>query len=39
VYNFEGKYYNIYHGYDAKDKGRSKLIIDQLEWDSEDWPK
>ena len=39
VYNFDGKYYNIYHGYDAKDKGKPKLIIDQLEWDSEGWPK
>jgi arabinan endo-1,5-alpha-L-arabinosidase len=39
VYNFDGKDYIIYHGYDAKDKGRPKLIIDQLEWDKEGWPK
>ena len=39
VYNFDGKYYIAYHGYDAKDKGKPKLIIDQLEWDNEGWPK
>ncbi len=39
VYNFNGKYYNVYHGYDAKDKGKPKLIIDELEWDSDGWPK
>ncbi|MFT3680233.1 MAG: arabinan endo-1,5-alpha-L-arabinosidase [Ferruginibacter sp.] len=38
VYNFDGKYYIIYHGYDAKDKGRPKLIIDELEWDRDGWP-
>jgi hypothetical protein len=26
------------HGYDAKDNGRSKLLINLLEWDEEDWP-
>jgi arabinan endo-1,5-alpha-L-arabinosidase len=39
TYNFDGKYYIIYHGYDAKDKGKPKLIIDQLEWDNDGWPK
>jgi arabinan endo-1,5-alpha-L-arabinosidase len=38
VYNFDGKDYIIYHGYDALDRGRSKLLINQLEWDSEGWP-
>jgi arabinan endo-1,5-alpha-L-arabinosidase len=38
TYNFDGKYYIIYHGYDAKDKGKPKLIIDELQWDSEGWP-
>ncbi len=38
VYNFDGKDYIIYHGYDAFDKGRSKLLINELEWDNEGWP-
>jgi arabinan endo-1,5-alpha-L-arabinosidase len=38
VYNFDGKDYNIFHGYDAKDRGRSKLIIEELKWDNEGWP-
>jgi arabinan endo-1,5-alpha-L-arabinosidase len=37
VCTFDGKYYIIYHGYDAKDKGRSKLIIEQLKWE-DGWP-
>lgn len=37
VYNFDGKDYIIYHGYDARDRGRSKLIINELDWDNE-WP-
>ena len=38
VYNFDGQYYIVYHGYDASDHGRSKLLIDKLEWDDEGWP-
>jgi len=38
VYNFDGQDYIIYHGYDATDHGRPKLLIDKLEWDSEGWP-
>jgi arabinan endo-1,5-alpha-L-arabinosidase len=37
VYTFGGTDYIIYHGYDAKDKGRSKLIIQQLKWE-DGWP-
>ncbi|MEI9946124.1 MAG: arabinan endo-1,5-alpha-L-arabinosidase [Chitinophagaceae bacterium] len=37
AYTFDGKDYIIYHGYDAKDRGRSKLIIDELKWE-EGWP-
>ena len=37
AYTFDGKDYIIYHGYDAKDRGRSKLIIEQLRWD-DGWP-
>lgn len=38
VYTFDKKDYIIYHGYDAKDRGRSKLIIKQMKWDKEGWP-
>jgi arabinan endo-1,5-alpha-L-arabinosidase len=38
VYTFDGKDYLVYHGYDAADKGRSKLNIKELEWDKEGWP-
>jgi len=38
VYTFEGQDYIIYHGYDAKDHGKSKLLIDKLTWDSDGWP-
>jgi arabinan endo-1,5-alpha-L-arabinosidase len=34
----DGKDYIIYHGYDAKDKGRSKLIIKELKWNKDGWP-
>lgn len=37
VYSFDGKDYIVYHGYDAADKGRSKLNIQQLKWDK-GWP-
>ena len=37
AYTFDGKDYIIYHGYDARDRGRSKLIINELRWDNE-WP-
>lgn len=38
AYTFQGKDYTIYHGYDAQDKGRSKLIVKQMKWDSDGWP-
>jgi arabinan endo-1,5-alpha-L-arabinosidase len=38
AYTFDGKDYIIYHGYDAKDNGRSKLIIRELQWDAGGWP-
>ncbi|WP_031530779.1 arabinan endo-1,5-alpha-L-arabinosidase [Dyadobacter crusticola] len=37
VYNFDGTDYLIFHGYDAKDKGRSKLRIEKLRWE-DGWP-
>jgi arabinan endo-1,5-alpha-L-arabinosidase len=38
VYTFDGKDYIVYHGYDAKDNGKSKLIIRELNWDAAGWP-
>jgi len=38
VYNWYGKDYIIYHGYDASDKGRSKLQVKELSWDGGGWP-
>ncbi len=38
AYTFDGIDYLIFHGYDAKDKGRSKLLIRKIKWDSEGWP-
>jgi arabinan endo-1,5-alpha-L-arabinosidase len=38
VYHADGKDYIIYHGYDAQDKGRSKLLINELAWDKKGWP-
>jgi arabinan endo-1,5-alpha-L-arabinosidase len=38
VYNFDTIDYLIFHGYDASDKGRSKLRIEKLNWDTKGWP-
>lgn len=38
VVTFDGTDYLVYHGYDAKDNGRSKLIIKKLRWDQAGWP-
>ena len=38
IYTFDQKDYLIFHGYDAKDKGRSKLRIEVLSWDDKGWP-
>jgi arabinan endo-1,5-alpha-L-arabinosidase len=38
VYTFDNTDYLVFHGYDAKDKGRSKLRIEKLSWDEQNWP-
>ncbi len=37
TYTFDGTDYLIFHGYDAADKGRSKLCIEKLNRNN-DWP-
>lgn len=39
VASFDGVDYLVFHGYDATDdRGRAKLRIEKLTWDSEGWP-
>ncbi|MDD3320425.1 MAG: arabinan endo-1,5-alpha-L-arabinosidase [Paludibacter sp.] len=38
VVSFDGIDYILFHGYDAHDEGKPKLIIEKLEWDSNGWP-
>ncbi|QJD80794.1 arabinan endo-1,5-alpha-L-arabinosidase [Spirosoma rhododendri] len=38
VYTVNNADYLIYHGYDAADKGKSKLLIRELRWDKTGWP-
>ena len=38
AYTFDGKDYLVFHGYDAADNGRSKLIIKSMRWSDDGWP-
>ncbi|HYQ56418.1 MAG TPA: arabinan endo-1,5-alpha-L-arabinosidase [Draconibacterium sp.] len=38
AYTFDGKDYLVFHGYDANDNGRSKLLIKEMKWDADKWP-
>lgn len=38
VYDFDGQTYFVAHGYDKDDKGGSKLVIKEIEWDRAEWP-
>lgn len=38
TYTFEGKDYLIFHGYEAENKGRPKLLIREITWDKDGWP-
>lgn len=38
VCTFDNTDYLVYHGYDAADNGKSKLLIRPLRWDATGWP-
>ncbi|HSJ66421.1 MAG TPA: arabinan endo-1,5-alpha-L-arabinosidase [Anditalea sp.] len=38
TYTFEGKDYLIFHGYEAANEGRPKLLIREITWDENGWP-
>jgi arabinan endo-1,5-alpha-L-arabinosidase len=38
VYTFDGKDYLVFHAYDARDRGWSKLKILEISWDANGWP-
>ncbi|MFV0366444.1 MAG: family 43 glycosylhydrolase, partial [Mangrovibacterium sp.] len=38
VATFNGKDYLVFHGYDAHDEGRPKLIIKEISWNKDGWP-
>ncbi|QMU30864.1 family 43 glycosylhydrolase [Adhaeribacter radiodurans] len=38
AYTFNNQGFLIFHGYDAADKGKSKLRIEPLTWDEQGWP-
>ncbi|MFV0290409.1 MAG: family 43 glycosylhydrolase [Mangrovibacterium sp.] len=38
VASFNGNDYLIFHGYDANDDGKPKLIIRQIQWTNDLWP-
>lgn len=38
AYTFDGVDYLFYHGYDAKQNGKSVLVVKELKWDADLWP-
>jgi len=38
TYTFEGKDYLVFHGYEAANEGRPKLLIREITWDKDGWP-
>ena len=38
VVAIDGTDYLLFHGYDAHDSGKPKLVIEKLDWDSRGWP-
>ena len=38
AYTFDGKDYLVFHAYDARDEGKSKLKVLEMGWDAALWP-
>ena len=38
AYTFDGKDYLVFHAYDARDEGKSKLKVLEMSWDAAGWP-
>lgn len=38
AYTFDKTDYLIFHGYDASDNGKPKLLIREIQWDKDGWP-
>jgi arabinan endo-1,5-alpha-L-arabinosidase len=38
AYTFSGTDYIVFHGYDASDNGKPKLLIREIQWDKDGWP-
>ncbi len=38
TYTFDGKDYLVFHAYETADRGRAKLKIGEITWDSDGWP-
>lgn len=38
TYTFDGKDYLVFHGYDARDNGKARLLIREISWDENGWP-
>jgi len=38
TYTFDNKDYLVFHGYNAKENGRSQLWIEEINWDANGWP-
>lgn len=39
AYTFDGKDYLIFHGYDANDEGKARLLIREISWTDDGWPE
>jgi arabinan endo-1,5-alpha-L-arabinosidase len=38
TYTLDGQDYLVFHGYNAKEEGRSQLWIEEVTWDADGWP-
>jgi arabinan endo-1,5-alpha-L-arabinosidase len=38
ICSFDQKDYMVFHGYDASDGGKPKLLVREIEWDATGWP-